>query len=90
MKRRDFIARFGGAAIWPLVAQAQQVAAPVIGYLTSRSRDADTPYRAHFLNGLGERGYTEGRNVPSISLGGESLRSTASALQRTWYNVGFA
>src|SRR5258708_5988557 len=62
MRRRDFIAGLGAAA-WPRVARAQQAATQVIGYLSSRSRDADTLLRAHFLSGLSERGYIEGRNV---------------------------
>jgi hypothetical protein len=35
LRRREFIAGFGGAAVWPLVANAQQAAKPVIGMMPS-------------------------------------------------------
>ena len=65
MRRRKFIALLGGSAlVWPLAAQAQQPALPVIGYLSSGTPESDAEfYLAAFRQGLGETGYIEGQNV---------------------------
>src|SRR5215467_6122105 len=68
MKRREFIAGFGSAAVslpsLPLAVRAEQPALPVIGLLSS------TPFAtfsdelwAAFRRGLAETGHVEGQNV---------------------------
>ena len=60
MRRREFITLIGGAATWPLVANAQQ-AIPVVGLLSSRSLD-DSELAA-IRDGLSAFGYVAGRNL---------------------------
>jgi hypothetical protein len=64
MRRREFTRLLGGAAAaWPLAAQAQQPAMPVIGLLDSRSPEALTDRLRGFRQGLKDTGYVEGENV---------------------------
>jgi putative ABC transport system substrate-binding protein len=65
LKRREFML-LGGAAAWPLVAQAQTIARrPLIGYLAGISSAAmlRSATRRGFLNGLHEHGYVDGQNI---------------------------
>src|SRR6516164_3580513 len=64
MRRRDFIQVIAGsAAVWPLVARAQQPAIPAIGYLNTRAAGEDEHLLAAFHRGLKDTGYVESQNV---------------------------
>ena len=61
MRRREFIAALGGAAVWPLTVRAQQPTTPVIGVL---SPEVSTMSAVEGLRtGLQELGYVDARNV---------------------------
>ena len=62
--RRTFIGGVAsGLLVVPLVADAQQSAIPVIGFLNSRAAGDDPHLLAAFRQGLKEVGYVEGQNV---------------------------
>ena len=63
MRRRDFITLLCGAAVWPLAAQAQQGAIPVVGFLRSTPRAPAQNLVVGFGQGLKEAGFVEGQNV---------------------------
>jgi putative ABC transport system substrate-binding protein len=63
MRRREFIGTLAGAVAMPLAVRAQQAAMPVIGYMSTRSSDAEAPLRTPFLQSLEASGFVVGRNV---------------------------
>jgi putative ABC transport system substrate-binding protein len=64
VRRREFIALLGGAAVArPLAARAQQPTMPVIGFLHPASLDAYEDRLRSFRQGLKDAGFIEGENV---------------------------
>jgi putative tryptophan/tyrosine transport system substrate-binding protein len=64
VRRREFITLLGSAAAsWPLTAQAQQSAMPVIGFLYVRSPEDSSAQVEAFKHGLAEHGFVEGQTV---------------------------
>lgn len=64
MRRRDFIQLVAASALMrPFAVRAQQQPMPVVGYLSSRSAEADGPMLAAFRQGLADTGYVDGREV---------------------------
>ena len=66
MRRREFIAGFAGAAVWPITARAQQPdRMRRIGMLMGRDEN-DPDGKAQLsavTQGLSELGWTDGRNL---------------------------
>jgi putative tryptophan/tyrosine transport system substrate-binding protein len=70
MRRRDFFACLGGAAAAPILTtlpgNSQQMAIPVIGYLSSKGETAEASTISAVRKGLAERKYIAGKNVNFI------------------------
>jgi putative ABC transport system substrate-binding protein len=63
LRRREFIALIGGAAVWPVAADAQQREMPVIDILSLLSPGSTSERMAYFRQALAKAGYVVGQNV---------------------------
>jgi putative ABC transport system substrate-binding protein len=67
MRRREFVALVGGAAVRPPAqAWAQQPTMPVVGFIDGRSPDVLADRLGAFRQGLKETGYIEGETVSIV------------------------
>jgi ABC-type uncharacterized transport system substrate-binding protein len=96
MRRREFIALLGGAAVaWPLAARAQQAeSTPRIGLLWPGDAPPASPRMESFRQGLRALGFVDGQNVAIemryASRGPQQLRELAAELVRLKVDVIFA
>jgi putative ABC transport system substrate-binding protein len=63
LRRREFIILLSGLPAWPLVARAQQITRPVVGFLSSASAEKYAHIAAAFRQGLSDLGFVDGQNV---------------------------
>jgi putative ABC transport system substrate-binding protein len=61
--RRELVVALGSAAAWPLAARAQKAEMPVIGFLSTRSRQDAVDLATAFQRGLYENGFVDGQNL---------------------------
>jgi putative ABC transport system substrate-binding protein len=73
LRRREFVAGFGGvAAAWPLAVRAQQSALPVVAFIDGSA--ANPAQEANFRKGLAEAGAVKGQNAGSSFIGWRGRR----------------
>jgi hypothetical protein len=88
MKRREFIALLGGAAVaWPLTVRAQQPHVPVVGVLRPNRQDVLETFAEPFRRYMKAIGWEEGRNIRRWRRRLESSRSMARGPER-WSSRG--
>ena len=64
LRRREFIAGLGGAAVWPVAGSVQRAGKlPTIGFLGGSTAAAQSQWTSAFVQRLRELGWTDGRNV---------------------------
>lgn len=81
MRRREFLATFGGTVVaWPLAAHAQQLGLPEIGLLNSASPGAFEDRLRAFRDGLRENGYIEGTNLSVLYRWSEGQNDRLTAM----------
>jgi putative ABC transport system substrate-binding protein len=81
MRRREFIALVGGAAVWPAVARAQvSPKRPLIAWLSGGTLTSSSRFAVYFLQGMRELGYVEGGNFDIVYRYSEGFQDRLPAL----------
>jgi putative tryptophan/tyrosine transport system substrate-binding protein len=65
LRRRQFIAGLGSAAVWAVSARAQQQQ-PSIGFLGAASPEGYAPFVSGFRRGLKDAGFVDGENITIV------------------------
>ena len=64
MRRREFMALAGGAAVWPVVVRAQQPATmPIIGFMGAGTQSGWSRWTTAFVQRMAELGWVEGKTI---------------------------
>jgi len=90
MRRREFIAGLGSAAVWPLAARAQRIErAPRVGVLLGSYTAADQAGQARigtFIRTLRDLGWEDRSDLASIIVGARATPSKTNGSQRSWFS----
>jgi hypothetical protein len=84
IRRHEFLTLLGGATAWPLAARAQQLAIPLVGYLSLGSTAAEASRVAGLKQGFSQTGYVE---YDRISFRGQPIRSSSGAGGRPLFDA---
>src|SRR5436190_656910 len=89
MRRRKFITLVGGAAVWPLIARAQQLKIPKVGFLYPGPSTVATTRINAFLAGLRTAGYRVPEEVEFVPrfADGDPTRLAPMAIELIGQNV---
>jgi putative ABC transport system substrate-binding protein len=87
MRRRDFITLVGGAAVWPLIATAQEPGR-VYRVAVVITAGRDEPPTLAFFDELRSQGFVEGKNLEFFAAGFRFDNARAAALVAEIINAG--